>query len=429
MSDQQTTTRAPVFIKALGLGDVVLMNVVAVVGLRWIARGARAGPASVTLWALAWIVFFVPLAGAVAALSSRYPDQGGLYAWVRRAFGTGHGFICGWCMWVNNLFYFPSLLLFGAANFAAIGGPRLEAIGATRLYSVLFVLAGIWLAAGINIVGLRQGKWLQNIGSAGVWIPAGLLIACGAVALVRFGSATPFTAQTMVPRGDVLDTIGLWSAMCFAFSGFEITSLVGQEIHRPERTIPVGILIAGAITTVFYIAGSASVLVAVPTSSLKELSGITDAVQLVAGRVGLTGLGAITGLLLALNALAGTGSWTAGAARVPFAAGVDTAMPRAFARLHPRYRTPHVALFVQALAASLIFLASLFLTVGGRTTSIQDAYDILVNLTILIYFVPYLYLFAALVRLRPEEAGGGPQTVRIPGGAAGTWTLAALGFV
>ena len=128
--------------------------------------------------------------------------------------------------------------------------------------------------------------------------------------------------------------------MCFAFSGFEITSLIGQEIRDPERTIPRGIFIAGAATTVIYIAGSASVLVAVPVSSLKELSGITDAVQLVAGRVGLTGLGALTGGLLALNALAGTASWTAGAARVPFAAGVDSAMPRAFARLHPRYRTP-----------------------------------------------------------------------------------------
>ena len=416
------------FIKALGLGDVVLMNIVAVVGLRWIARGARAGPASVTLWVLAWIAFFLPLAGAVAVLASRYPDQGGLYAWVRRAFGTGHGFVCGWCMWVNNLFYFPSVLLFGAANFAVVGGSSWQAMGATRLYAVLFVLAGIWIAAAAHIVGLRQGKWLQNAGNIGVWIPVGLLIGCGAFALARFGSATPFTTTAMVPRGDALDTIGLWSAMCFAFSGFEITSLLGQEIHRPERTIPLGVFIAGAITTIFYIAGSTSILVAVPVSSLKELSGISDAVRLVTTRVGLTGLGAITGLLLALNALAGTASWTGGAARVPFAAGVDAAMPAAFARLHPRYRTPHVALIVQAVASSAIFLASLFVTVAGRTTSIQDAYDILVNLTILIYFVPYLYLFAALVKLHPEGSAAAPHAVRMPGGLAGTWGLAVVGF-
>jgi amino acid transporter len=392
----------PRFFAALGLRDVVLMNIVAVVGMRWIARGARTGPPSVTLWILAWLAFFVPLALAVSALARKYPEQGGVYAWVRRAFGSGHGFICGWCLWVNNLFYFPSLLLFGAANFAAIGGERWQALGASRWYSVIFVLAGIWVAAGINIIGLRWGKWLQNAGTLGVWIPAGLLLGCGALALARFGSATPFTADAMVPRGDLLETVALWSAMCFAFSGFEITSLIGQEIKDPERTIPRGIFIAGAVTTLVYVAGSASVLVAVPVASLKELSGITDAVQLVAGRVGLTGLGILTGALLALNALAGTASWTAGAARVPFAAGVDSAMPRAFGRLHPRYRTPHVALIVQSIAASVIFLASVFFSVAGRSTSIQEAYDILVNLTILIYFVPYLYLFAAQVRLLPE---------------------------
>ena len=415
-------TRATTFIKSLGLRDVVLMNIVAVVGMRWIARGARTGPASIPLWVLAWIAFFVPLALAVSALARKYPEQGGVYAWVRRAFGSGHGFLCGWCLWINNLFYFPSVLLFGAANLAAMGG--WTALGESRWYSVTFVLIGIWIAAGVSIVGLRWGKWLQNAGSLGVWIPAGLLIGCGALALTRFGSATPFTASTMVPDGALLDTIGLWSAMCFAFSGFEITSLIGQEIKDPERTIPRGIFIAGAVTTLVYIAGSASVLVAVPVSSLKELSGITDAVKLVGERVGLTGLGALTGGLLVLNALAGTASWTAGAARVPFAAGVDAAMPSAFARLHPRYRTPHVALIIQSLAASAIFLASVFFTVAGRSTSIQEAYDILVNLTILIYFVPYLYLFAAQVKLLP----GAPRWPAALGFAATAISLA-LTFV
>ncbi len=421
-----TAERDTPFIKAMGLTDVVLMNVVAIVGMRWIARGARAGPASVTLWVLAWIAFCVPLAAAVAELSSRYPEQGGVYVWVRRAFGGGHAFVCGWCLWVNNLFYFPSVLLFGAANFAAMGGARWQGWAGSRLFVVFFVLLGIWIAALVSIIGLRTGKWLQNAGTAGVWIPAALLIGCGAAAAFRYGSATPFTASTMMPRGELLDTVSLWSAMCFAFSGFEITSFIGQEIRRAERTIPLGILIAGIATTIIYIAGSASVLAAVPFQSLKELSGITDAVQLVTGRVGITGIGALTGALLTLNALAGTASWTAGAARVPFAAGVHAALPPAFARLHPRFRTPYVTLIVQSLAASLIFIASLF--VAGRNTSIQDAYDILVNLTILIYFVPYLYLFAALVRLRREPLPPSGGALLIPGGRAGISAVAVIGF-
>jgi glutamate:GABA antiporter len=416
----RTARDAAGFIKALGLRDVVLMNVVAVVGMRWIARGARTGPPCVPLWILAWIAFLVPHAVAVSALARKYPEQGGMYAWTRRAFGPGHGFICGWFLWVNNLFYFPSLLLFGAANFALIGGTGWQAMAGSRWYSVIFVLAGIWLAAGVSIVGLRWGKWLQNAGTLGVWIPAGILIGCGAFALARFGSATPFTLETMTPRGTALDTLALWSAMCFAFSGFEITGLVGQEVKDPERTIPRGVIIGGIVTTLVYIAGSTSVLVAVPVSALRELSGITDAVQLVAGRVGLTGLATLTAALLTLNAVAGVTSWTAGAARVPFAAGVDSAMPAAFARLHPRFRTPHVALIVQSLASSAIFLASLFVTITGRAASIQDAYDVMVNLTILIYFVPYLYSFAAQIRLVPEA----PKSLAMLGFAATAISMA-----
>jgi amino acid transporter len=143
----QTTRDGAGFIKALGLRDVILMNVVAVVGMRWIARGARTGPESVPLWILAWIAFLVPHAVAISSLARKYPEQGGIYAWTRRAFGPGHGFVCGWFLWVNNLFYFPSLMLFGAANFAAIGGASWQSLGSSRWFSVVFVLGGIWLAA------------------------------------------------------------------------------------------------------------------------------------------------------------------------------------------------------------------------------------------------------------------------------------------
>ena len=403
------------FIKALGLWDVVMMNIVAVVGLRWIARSARLGPPSVTLWVLAALTFFVPLAITVSRLSERYPEQGGIYVWVRRAFGPIHGFVCGWCVWVNNLFYFPSLLLFAAANLPLAVGAETAALAENRLYSIAFVLLVLWVLIGVNIIGFTRGMHLQNIGSYATFVPAALLIAFGALAFVRLGSATSFAPAELWPREDVLSTVSLWSAMCFGFSGFEITSLVGQEVKNPERTIPRGVLIAGFVVLAIYILGSASVLVALPPEALNERSGISDAVDLVSARLGLAGFGMFTALLLVIGAVAGTSSWIAGAARVPFAAGVDHVLPRSFAALHPRYRTPHVSLLVQGVVATAVFLVSVFLTVTGGRTTIQEAYDILVNLTILIYFIPYLYLFAAFVKLlRP---GAGPTAA------------AALGFV
>ena len=414
------------FIKALGLWDVVAMNIVAVVGLRWIARSARLGAPSVTLWVLAAVAFFVPLAIAVSRLSQKYPEQGGIYVWVRRAFGPVNGFICGWCVWVNNLFYFPSLLLFAAANVPLAFGMESLALAENRVYSVGFVLVVLWALVGVNIIGLTRGRHLQNVGSYATFIPAALLIVFGAIAFVKFGPATSFAPVELLPREGAWTTLGLWSAMCFGFSGFEITSLVGQEVRNPERTIPRGILIAGFVVMGIYIAGSASVLVALPPEALAERSGISDAVDLVSARLGLAGFGAMTALLLVIGSIGGTSSWIAGAARVPFAAGVDHVLPRSFAKLHPVYRTPHVSLVVQGLVATLVFLVSVFLTVTGGETTIQEAYDILVNLTILIYFIPYLYLFVAFVRLvRP-----GPfATAAATAGFIATLVSLALVFV
>ena len=401
-----TRGRAASFITALGLGDVVLMTVVAVVSLRWIPWSARAGASSVTLWLLACAAFFLPLAGALITLSRRYPEQGGLYVWARQAFGPMHGFICGWCLWVNNLFYFPSLLLFGAANATALGGPAWAGLADRSSYAIAYVLVGIWLTVGINIVGLSRGKWVQNIGTAGVWIPAGLLIAAGAVALVTTGSATSFAPRFLLPPLDASfrDTIALWSAMCFAFSGFEITSYVAREVREPEKTLPRGVFVAGAAIAAIYILGSVALLVALPAAALHERTGITDVVDLVGSRMGMPGAGWLTGGLLALAAFAGTSSWMAGSARVPFAAGVDRVMPAWLGRLHPRYRTPHLALLVQGTLSSGLFLASVFLTVTGRQSTIRDAYDVLVNLSILVYFIPYVYLFLAVPRLVPTSS-------------------------
>jgi amino acid transporter len=157
------TDPRPTFIKALGLWDVVAMNIVAVVGLRWIARSARLGAPSVTLWVLAGATFFVPLAITVSRLAQRYPEQGGIYVWARRAFGPVHGFVCGWCVWVNNMFYFPSLLLFAAANLPlAFGAGDAAALAENRVYSVGFVLVVLWGLVALNVVGFTRGKHLQN---------------------------------------------------------------------------------------------------------------------------------------------------------------------------------------------------------------------------------------------------------------------------
>ncbi|MBE3065053.1 MAG: APC family permease [Spirochaetes bacterium] len=431
-------------LRTLGLWDLVAMNVVAVVALRWIPRAARLGAPSITLWVLAWLTFFLPLAATVCELSSRYPDQGGIYVWIRRAFGPTHGFVCGWCVWVNNLFFFPSLLLFAAPNALLIFGDRFRHLIDSPLYSTLFVIGALWAIVGLNIVGLSIAKWLQNIGSLATWLTAILVVGFGVMALASFGSATSFAPRELLPRGTSWTTVSMWSAICLAFSGFEITPFVGQEIRDPRRTIPRGVLLAGLVITFIYVAGSVGVLVAVPASTLSERSGISDAIQLTSQRVGVGGLGELSAGLLAIGALAMTSSWFAGAARVPFAAGVDGVLPASFGRLHPRFGTPSLGLLVQGGVSSLIFLITIGLTCRSASAPVQEAYDILVGLTILIYFVPYLYLFPSLVRLRARDERPSTETTaaqkrdsrqlrsqvaRVPGGRIGLWSVAISGFL
>jgi amino acid transporter len=395
--DERSPALAPV--RVLGLRDIVFFTVVAVTGLRWITRGARVGAPSILLWVLAWLTFFVPLALAVSVLAKKYPEQGGIYAWVHRAFGPLSSAICGWCLWVNNLFYFPALLLFAAANAAAMFGGLAPGLAESRAFSTIFVLGFLWFSVGISIQGFEAGRWLQSLGVVGTWLPVGVLIVAAAYVAGTTGAATSFAPAAMVPRGDIVGTVALWSAFCFAFAGFEIGAFASQEIHDPERTLPRGIAISGVIVTLIYIAGTVAVLTIVPAGALAERSGIADAVDAASTSLGLPAVGPLTAFLLFASAIAGCVSWMAGSARIAYAAAREGQWPAPLGALHRRYRTPHVALIVQGVVATVLFLSSLFLTVGGGTTTVQESYDILVNLTIVVYFVPYVYLFLGLARL------------------------------
>ncbi len=378
------------FIKALGATDVASLVIVAVVTLRWIPRAAQAGWPSVSLWCLAAVLFFLPLTMVVRELSARYPEQGGLYMWVHRAFGPRHSFFCAWCLWLNQVFYFPSYLLFAFANFFVLAGPHAQEMAHQRVLNAVLVLIGLWTLTLLNIRGFEIAKWMQSLGTAAIWIPVGLLFAAAALVLSHGPGGTAFHLADLVPRHNAFGAFALWSSMCFAFSGFEIAGFVGQEIRNPARSVPVGLTFAGLAILFLYLGGSSAILLITPATQIDERTGIGDAIQ--------TALhspyaGSFVALLMAVATVAATSSWMAGAARVPYAAAVEGRLPAQLGRLQMRYRTPYVALIVQAAFASLTLLVSLFLNVENKNTTVEEAYDVLVNLTILIYFIPYIYLF------------------------------------
>src|SRR5574338_1459683 len=157
--------------RVLRLGDLVLFNVVAVLGLRWVATSAKAGPSAIVLWLLAAMLFFVPQGIAVITLSSRFPDEGGVYAWTRRAYGEWNGFLCGWCYWINNVLYYPNLLISTAVVATYAIGKGGSTLGSSWAYVLPVALAVLWTAAALNIVGLGTGKWLHNVGGVATYVP------------------------------------------------------------------------------------------------------------------------------------------------------------------------------------------------------------------------------------------------------------------
>jgi amino acid transporter len=227
-------------------------------------------------------------------------------------------------------------------------------------------------------------------------------------------------AHAFVPRVGLKDVI-FWSTIAFAFSGVESGSTMGDEIQEARRTVPRAVLTAGVIITVLYIGATLSVLLAIPSNQVSGLQGIMQAIEAMCAKMGAGWLVPIVAGFVTLNVLGGVGGWFAATARLPFVAGIDRFLPAMFGDLHPRWRTPYVALLVQAA------LAAVFVVLGQAGTSVRGAYDVLVSMGIISNFIPFLLMFASMVVVQREPAG--PDIMRVPGGSGVAITLAVLGFL
>ena len=181
----------------MGFWDVLLFNIATVLGPRWIAAAAHNGTSSISLWVLAAVFFFVPTALVINELSSRFPEEGGLYVWSKEAFGDFHGFVAGWTYWVYTVFYFPGLLLASASMSAYIVGERRGALWRRIAhFCCWFRWLLLFVAVVLNIIGLNIGKWLQNAGGVGTYVPLLMLVGVAALVYLKHGSVTHFTWAT-----------------------------------------------------------------------------------------------------------------------------------------------------------------------------------------------------------------------------------------
>jgi glutamate:GABA antiporter len=409
--------------KTMGFWDVLLFNIATVLGPRWIAAAGHNGTSSISLWVIAAVFFFIPGALVINELSSRFPEEGGLYAWSREAFGPFHGFVAGWTYWIYTVFYFPGLLLASASMSAYIAGGRGIELAQNRMFLLAVSIALLLVAVILNIIGLNIGKWLQNAGGVGTYVPLLMLAAIAAIVSLRHGSVTHFTMDNMMPAWN-WDTVNFWSQIAFAFTGLELVSAMSEEVRDPRRTLPRAVFGAGALIAFMYIAGTFAVLALAPAPDLDPQSGVFHAITVgsIALRVGA--LGILAAVLVTAGNAGGVGSTVAGIARVPFVVGIDRYLPAAFGKIHPRWKTPYVSILVQAIVSGGILLISQI----NDTT--RGAYQFLVDAAIILYFIPFLYMFAAVIKLAyRKDRNENRHAVLVPGGMPGVWISGSLGFL
>ncbi len=405
--------------KTLGLLDVFLFFVVASSNLQWVATAAAAGPSSLVVWIIGGLAMFGPLSIAVVFLSSRLPDEGGLYLWSKRAFGPFAGFLTGWTYWASTLPYFPALLYFAAGNALFIGGGA-SALGKSPWYFIAVALAGLTLGTIVNVYGLSIGKWLNNGGAIARWVVTLLLVGIGGLAWWKFGSATPIDAATVRPGLQLKDVI-FWSVIAFAWTGPEGLPFMGGEVKNPRRSIPLGLALAAPAIAAIYILGTLSVLIAIVPHAVDPSSGVMEAIGSAASRLHWNALTPIAALLVTLSCMGSCSAWLGAVARIPLVAGIDHYLPAAYGRIHPRWGSPVAALLTSAgIAAVLIFMGQGGTTVGG-------AYQVLVSATVITTLLPFVFLFAAALKLRGSPRT--PDMVRIPGGSVTVAVAAVIGLV
>jgi amino acid transporter len=387
------STGQPHLKRVLGRRDLVLLFVVAVFNLNVLPSIAANGGVTIWLWIISLILFFWPQGIAVIELAHRYPGEGGVYLWAKEVFGDFHGFLSGWCYWTNNMMYVPTVMLYFVGVSVFVLGAGHESLADNKAFALCASVILLALLVVLNVMGLGVGKWVNNLGGIGTFVAAFLLMGLGVVVCLKFGTSVSWN-DFKIPANPrfVLNSFGV---ICFGLVGLELASIMGDEIENPRKTLPGAVAWGGVLSGILYVGATLTLLIAVDKGSISVLQGIVQAVSHMANQVNVPWIIAPFAFLLSVS-IAGIGSaWLGGSARIPFVAGLDSYMPAWMGKIHPKYATPYAALIVHA-TVSLILVILNFVLVGS---GVQESFQRLLSLAVVLQLIPFLYMFAGLLRI------------------------------
>lgn len=393
-----------------------------VVGLSSLAQVAQFGYASLPLYVLAVVAFLIPSGLMVAELNARMPEEGGFYLWTRTAFGDAHGYLAAWCYWLSNIVWLPTVMLLTSIAVLYALGDHWLGLRDDALYTGTFCLSLLWTTTLLNVLGMERAKWIHNVGGLATWACIGLLVLVGGVFAWKHGSVHPFTPARLVPDLGDLSVMPFFAMLAFSFGGLELAPVMAGEIRDPERNVPRAIVLSSILVGLINILGTLMLIVTMEEGEVGIIAGVVQAFDAAGKGLGLPGVGPLGAILVAGSTLGLFGAWLTGTARLPFVVGLDRYLPAAFGKVHPRWGSPHVSLLAQAAVLTVLLLAA----VAGAT--VKEAYLVLLDMAIILYFIPFLYMFAALAwHVRHDTGGRGlvPLFRRRPASAI---AVAGVGF-
>ena len=406
--------------KTFGLLSMVLFSVSAVLVGDTVASSAAMGVSGLTFWLVLGVLFFFPYGLVTAELGAAWPDEGGIYVWVREAFGPLWGTMAAWLYWVNVAFWAPSVFVLLVGTFQSVFAPTL-----TRTHQMWVVLALIWVMVAVGVLPLRFSKWVPDL-SAALKLIVLVGVGIGGVAYAsQHGLANSFSAEQWIP--DLSQSGTYLPIVVFSFMGFELMSAAGDEIREPQRDVPRMVVLAGVVILFVYMFATFGILAAVPVREINIVTGIADALKIVSetlmpGRVVLFNTLVVALLFTFLGNMI---TWSIGANHSVAAAAVDRAMPRPFGRMN-RWGSPWLAFVLMGVIAS-------GLTVMNYTLFAQDesVFWSIFALSSVVFLLPYLLMFPSLIALRLRFPNR-DRPYRLPGGMIGAWiavTLCELGIL
>ncbi|TKB45375.1 APC family permease [Thalassotalea mangrovi] len=382
--------------KTLGKRDIFLFCVSAVLLLDTLAAGAVMGPTVIFWWILLTIIFLLPFGAISTELGSAYPEQGGIYAWVKRAYGQRMASRISWYYWANVAVWVPAIFILFAGIFSQLFFPELA-----LKYQIAIGLLLIWLTVLVNVVALNIGKWIPNIGASFKIIIFAILIIGGISYGLEHGVANEFSWSTIIPsRENGGFSLQYLPAVVYGMLGFELASASSAEMKNPSRDLPKAVFSSIAVVVTAYVLATSAILIAMPAENVDVVDGL---IVTLSQFFGGTPAGDALVLALGIGALYtffsnGT-TWSMGANRAAAEAAIDHELPKVFAR-ESKHGTPLGAAVLLGIAASVLLLLY-----GMLAASNEDLFWSLFAFSGVIFILPYVAMCTAFIKIRETHIG------------------------